>query len=327
MSRAIRWLILIVFVLVGVYYFLDLETIFFYPSSVFSPTRSPAMPRAEVVFDVAPPPASTAGFDGQRAFAHVAQLVAMGPRTPGSHGIRRAQDYIREQLKSSGCAVEEDDFTASAPAERVPMKNIVAKIPGASANVVLFLTHYDTKRLPDFVGANDGGSSTGLLLEIARLLCGKPRGVNLWIGFLDGEEAFVEWSETDGTYGSRQLAAKLSLSGELKRVKAVVLADLIGDTELNIRRESNSTRWLTDLVWETAARLGYQKHFLPETTAIEDDHIPFLRRGVPAVDIIDLDYAHWHVPGDTLDKVSPRSLAIVGHVLLETLPALEKKFR
>jgi Zn-dependent M28 family amino/carboxypeptidase len=273
------------------------------------------------------PAESMAGFDAQKAFAHVTQLVAIGPRPPGSEGIRRAQQYIRQELEKCGCIVEEDDFHASTPLGRVPMKNILAKRPGRSSNVIMLMTHYDTKRIPDFVGANDGGSSTGLMLELARLLCARKSALALWIAFVDGEEAFVEWSDTDGTYGSRQLAAKLALSGELKRVKAVILADLIGDRDLDIRRDSNSTPWLTDLVWKTAARLGYQKYFLPERTTISDDHIPFTRRGVPAVDIIDLNYASWHTPADQLDQISAQSLGIVGHVLLEVLPQLEKKFQ
>ncbi|MBI1750766.1 MAG: M28 family peptidase [Acidobacteria bacterium] len=273
------------------------------------------------------PAESTGGFDGARALMHVEKLVAIGPRPSGSAGIRQAQEYIRAQLQSFSCNIEEDNFEASTPAGRLPMKNIVAKIAGASANVVLLLTHYDTKRLANFVGANDGGSSTGLMLEMARQLCGKKTGASVWIAFLDGEEALVEWSDADSTYGSRQMAARLALGSELKRVKAVVLADMIGDRDLGLRRESNSTGWLTELVWSTAKRLGYEKHFLSGTQSIEDDHIPFLRRGLPAVDLIDFDYPPWHTTGDTLDKVSARSLGVVGHVVLETVKELEKKVR
>jgi hypothetical protein len=275
----------------------------------------------------APPPEATSGFDGGKAYAHVERLVGIGPRPPGTDGIHRAQDYLRTQLRDFGCPVEEDDFHASTPIGSVAMKNILVKIPGGSPNVILLATHYDTKRLENFVGANDGGSSTGLMLELARLLCGRKHAVSIWIAFLDGEEAFGEWSSTDGTYGSRQMAAKLAGAGELKRVKALLLADLIGDRNLKIKREANSTRWLTDLVWSTAARLGYQNIFVSEQIAIEDDHLPFLRRNVAAADIIDLDEPYWHTPGDTLDKVSARSLAVVGHVFLESVAELEKKLR
>jgi glutaminyl-peptide cyclotransferase len=274
----------------------------------------------------APPAAETGGFDGARAFAQLEKLVSFGPRPPGSEAIRREQDYIQSRLQSYGCAVEEDRFHASTPIGTVAMRNLVAEAPGTGTGVILLLTHDDTLRLPGFVGADDGASSTALMLEMARLVCGKKQPLAVWIAFLDGEEAFVQWSDLDGTYGSRELAAKLELSGQLKRLRAVVLADMIGDRELDLRRETNSTPWLTDLVWQTADRLGYQRYFLNDSTTVEDDHIPFLRRGVPAVDLIDLDYPYWHTTQDTLDKVSAKSVAIVGHVVLETVAALEKKF-
>jgi len=291
-----------------------------------APAGPPAASQAALKTD-APPAQTTGGFDGGKAYAHVERLVAIGPRPPGSDGIRRAQEYIRNELRSSGCPLEEDDFHASTPTGSVAMRNIVAKIPGTSPSVVLLATHYDTVRLENFVGANDGGSSTGLMLELARLLCARKNRLTVWIAFFDGEEAFQEWSATDGTYGSRQMAAKLATSGELKRIKAMLLADLIGDRNLRIKRESNSTRWLTDLVWSTAARLGYANIFVGEETLIGDDHLPFLRRKVLAADVIDLDAPYWHTAGDTLDKISPRSLAIVGHVFLESLAELEKKLR
>jgi len=292
------------------------------------PTPQPsASSPAKVQVPAAPPAETTGGFDGQKAFAHVEKLVSFGPRDPGSEGIHRAQAYIHDQLESFGCEVEEDDFSSSTPVGRVAMKNIVAKAPGKSSKVVLFLTHYDTLRKPNFVGANDGGSSTGVMLELARILCRRENALTVWIAFLDGEEALVQWSETDGVYGSRQMAARLAISGELKRVKAVVLADLVGYRDLRFLREANSTKWLTDLVWSTAARLGYEEYFADGETSVEDDHGPFLRRNIPAVDIIQLDdFPYWHTPEDTLDKISPRSLAIVGHVLLEVLPQLEKRF-
>jgi glutaminyl-peptide cyclotransferase len=274
----------------------------------------------------APPPSQTGGFDGQKAYEHVAKLVNFGPRPPDSAGIHLAQQYIHEQLASYGCAIEEDDFHAATPIGSVAMKNIVAKSPGEGPGMILLLTHYDTLRKENFVGGVDGGSSTGLMLEIARLLCAREQPVSVWIAFLDGEEAFVHWSDTDSIYGSRELAAKLAVAGQLKHVKAVILADMVGPKDLKIRRESNSTAWLTELVWHTAERLGYRAYFLPDETAVEDDHLAFLRRGVPAVDLIDLnDYPYWHTSQDTLDKVSPRSLAIVGHVILETLNQLEKR--
>ena len=284
-------------------------------------------PPATVPPDAAPPASSTGGFDGARAFDHVSKLVAIGPRPAGSDAIRRAQDYIRTQLQSFGCSVEEDNFSANTAVGRIPMKNLIAKIPGSRPDVVLLATHYDTHPIANFVGADDGGSSTGIMLELARHLCPRKGALTIWIVFFDGEEAFVQWSHTDGTYGSRQMAARLAASGELKRIRAMLLADICGGRDARFKRETSSTRWLTDLVWSTAARLGYSSTFVSQETAIEDDHLPFLNRGVAATDVIDLERPYWHTTADTLDKVSPRTLAIVGHVFLESLPALENKFR
>ena len=280
----------------------------------------------------APPAAETGGFDGNKAFEHVAQLVAIGPRPPASDGIRRAQQYIKAQLQTFNCQVDEDDFHAQTPVGDVAMKNIIAKVPGEGPGIILLMTHYDTLgSVKDFVGAEDGGSSTGLMLEMARLLCPKKQPNAVWIAFLDGEEAFVNWNQDDDhTYGSRELAARLAVSGELKRVKAVILADMVGQKNLEIHRESDSTKWLTDLVWKKAASLGYGDIFTSRESQVADDHQPFLSRGVPAVDIIDLDgytnAGYWHTTQDTIDKVSPKSLAIVGYVILESVNELQKKF-
>ena len=273
----------------------------------------------------APPASSTGGFDGSRAYQHVSKLVAIGPRPAGSDAIRRAQDYIRSQLQSFGCSVEEDNFSATTAIGRVSMKNLIAKIPGSSPDVLLLATHYDTKPMANFVGADDGGSSTGIMLELAHHLCPRKGALTIWIVFFDGEEAFVEWSHTDGTYGSRQMAARLAATGELKRIRAMLLADICGGRDARFKRESSSTRWLTDVVWSTAARLGYSSTFINQETTIEDDHLPFLNRGVPATDVIDLERPYWHTPADTLDKVSPRTLALVGHVFLESIFSLETK--
>jgi glutaminyl-peptide cyclotransferase len=278
--------------------------------------------------DAAPPPEKTAGFDGQKAFEHVQKLVDIGPRPPDSPGIRKAQAYMQSQLRSFGCTVEEDNFGASTPIGRVQMKNLLVKIPASSPNVILLTTHYDTKLQDNFVGADDGGSSTGVMLELARLFCGRKNASTIWIAFFDGEEAYRVWdNDTDSTYGSREMAAKLAQSGDLSRVKAMMLADIVGSKNLRIKRETNSTPWLTDLVWSTAARLGYGNIFVSEQTAIQDDHLAFLKRKVACVDVIDLEIPYWHTPQDTLDKISPRSLAIVGHVFVESVGELQKKFR
>jgi glutaminyl-peptide cyclotransferase len=286
----------------------------------------------------APAPASTGGFDGARAFEHVRHLVEFGPRPPGSDAIHRAQSYIVDQLKSYACPVDEHDFHGSTVFGNMAMKNITAKIPGSGSAIVLYATHSDTLRLPDFVGADGGGSGTATMLELARLLCARKNSVAVWITFFDAEESqgqwtdknSVQWTDTNSTYGSREMAASMALSGDLKRLKAMILAEMIGPTNLRIKRDKNSTPWLNDLIWATAARLGYGNVFVNENTTISgDDHLSFTRRGVSASDIIDFDIAptYWHTPQDTLDKVDPHSLAVVGHVFLAALLELEKKFR
>lgn len=303
-------------------------------STIGSHADAAEAPQA-IIRHTAPPPLSTGGFDGSRAYEHVRHLVEIGPRPPGSDAIRQAQSYIIGQLKNYGCQVEEHDFHGSTPIGIFPMKNIIAKIPGSGSGIVLYSTHYDTLRMANFVGADDGGSGTGVMLELARLLCARKSALNVWIVFFDGEEAqgqwtnrdSVEWTDTNSTYGSREMAASMALSGDLKRVKAMILADMVGPSNLKIKRDTNSTRWLTDLIWTTAARLGYGNVFINDTTTASDDHLSFIRRGIPGCDIIDFDVAttYWHTPQDTLDKVDPRSLAIVGHVLNGTLPDLEKR--
>jgi glutaminyl-peptide cyclotransferase len=276
----------------------------------------------------APPAETTGGFDGARAYKHVEQLVAIGPRPAGSDGIRRAQAYITEQLKSLGCPVEEQDFHASTPIGDVTMKNILVKIPSANPNIILYASHYDTKRIDKFVGADDAGSSTGVLLELAHVLCTHKNAQTIWLAFLDGEEAFnLQWADPDNTYGSRELAASMALSGTLRHLKAMILVDMVGPAHPVFKRETNSTPWLTEILWSTAARLGYGDVFVNDSSAVEDDHLAFLNRDVPAADIIDLEVPYWHTTGDTLDKIDPRTLAITGHVLVASQPELEKKIR
>jgi peptidase M28-like protein len=276
----------------------------------------------------APPADETDGFDGKRAFAHVAKQVGFGPRPSGSPAIARLQDYIQSELASYGCKVETDAFSADTPVGRLPMKNIVAKIPGDKPGILMLATHYDTKRLENFVGANDGGSSTGVMLELARLLCPQHGAYQVWITFFDGEEAVKDWSDADSRYGSREMAAKLAMKGDLPEIKAFLLADIVGNHPLRFLRDSDSTPALTDLVWKTAASLGYSSFFVNESTPIEDDHLSFRKRGVPVVDVIDLieiQSTYWHTPQDTLDKVSAKSLAITGHVFLESVKQLQSK--
>src|SRR5580692_2995008 len=282
--------------------------------------------------DAAPPPDKTGGFDGQRAFAHVAKQVSFGPRPSGSPALAQTQDYILAELKSYGCSTEVDAFNSDTPAGRIPMKNILVKIPGDKPGVILLGTHYDTKRLENFVGADDAGSSTGVMLELARNLCSQHGHNAVWIAFFDGEEAVrPEWQDPDNCYGSRQMAARFANSGDLTKIKAFLLADIVGTRTPHFKRETYSTKALVDLVWATAKKLGYGTIFVDESSAVEDDHQSFLKRHVPSVDVIDLDNGpggdvyYWHTPQDSLDKISPKTLAIVGHVFLESVKQLQAK--
>ena len=279
------------------------------------------------------PPEKTDGFDGQRAYQQVSKQVRFGPRPAGSPAIVKLQDYLESELKSYGCAVETDSFSADTPAGRLPMKNILAKIPGLKPGIILLGTHYDTKRIPNFVGADDAGSSTGVMLEIARLLCAQKEAGRyaIWIAFFDAEEAVnFEWQDPDNCYGSRQMAARLAASGDLSKVKAFILADIVGGRKPHFRKDPASTKWLVDLVWSAAAKLGYSNVFVNEPGGPGgDDHYSFTRRNVPSVDIIDLDTAndvpYWHTTEDTLDKISARTLGIVGHTILASVNEIQRR--
>jgi len=280
----------------------------------------------------APPADKTGGFDGKRAYAHVEKQVAFGPRPSGSAAIGKLQEYIQSELTSYGCKVDVDSFSADTPAGRLPMKNIVAKIPGDKPGIIILATHYDTKRIENFVGADDGASSTGVMLEMARLLCPKRGNYAVWITFFDGEEAVnFNWKDPDNRYGSKQMAAKMAMSGEIKKIKAFLLADIVGTRPLRFKREADSTKWLVDLVWGVADKLGYNNVFLEESSGATDDHDSFLNRNVPALDVIDFEaypggnLYYWHTTQDTLDKISPKSLAITGHVFLESVKQLQAK--
>lgn len=273
-----------------------------------------------------PAPGAAPRIDPQRAMKYVREVVAIGARPVGSLEHKKLENYIVAQLQ--GDPVESDEFTAQTPAGPMPMRNLIAKYPGTKEGIIVIASHYDTlygRR--KFVGANDGGSTTGLLLELAHHLRGKRQGYSVWLVWFDGEEAVQHWSATDSTYGSRHLAERWQKDGTLKKIKALLLTDMIGDADLDILRDDNSTAWLEELVYKAASNLGYQSHFFAYETAVEDDHVPFGRAGVPVADLIDLDYGYgnalWHTDQDTLDKVSPRSLQISGDVVLETVRLLD----
>jgi glutaminyl-peptide cyclotransferase len=296
---------------------------------------------------VASPPAAAASegrstpFDADRAFGHVKTMVGHGPRPAGSAAIEKTREHIVRELKSYGLKVTLDEFTPVTPEGKVRMKNVIAELPGKSDGVIILSSHYDTKPFKkfQFVGANDGGSSTGALLEIARVLA--SQGQRPWtyqFVFFDGEEAFCEeWSECldgkDNTYGSRHFVEQLKATKQVEKIKAMILLDMIGDKDLTIPREQSSSGWLVDIIWGTAAESGHMKEFPSRTFSIgDDDHMAFLRAGISAVDIIDFEYGqgrednrYWHSAEDTLDNISARSLKIVGDTVLLSLPKIEAR--
>lgn len=280
--------------------------------------------------------ASLHPIDGKSAFKHVEKLVAFGPHTSGSKGIEEVQQYIRDHLEQSGLQVMEKDFTAYTPIGTIPMKNIVGVLPGKREEIIILATHYDTKYFTEFnfVGANDGCSGTGLLIELAAAFAKfrKDLDCTLWFVFFDGEEAFVQWSPSDSLYGSRYLANELQSQGILPRIRSLILLDMIGDKDLTICREDFSTKWLQDLLWSVASEMNYRKYFRECNQQVTDDHWPFLQLGISAIDIIDFQYGgtespgiYWHTAQDTLDKVSAESLQVVGDVVYHGVFRIQKE--
>lgn len=276
-------------------------------------------------------------FNGERAMEHVKKQVEIGPRIPGSPELAKTREYLIGALKSSGLAVRTDEFSAATPLGEKKMVNLTAEIAGESKEVIIISSHYDSKYFKDmkFVGANDPGSSVATLLEIGRVLGAaqqKPK-LTYWLVFFDGEEAFCEnWDDCskpgapDNTYGSRQYVSELRKNNELERVRAMILLDLMGYKNLELGRDTLSTRWLQDIIWRTAREMGHGKYFIDRPEGVgADDHEPFLRAGIPAVDLIQLNgYPHWHRADDTIDKVSAQSMKIVGETVLASLPRVEQ---
>lgn len=277
--------------------------------------------------------AATPPFDAGRAWEHLRQLVAIGPRPSGSPAIEQTRKYIKDQLGALGISTVDQTWDDQTPLDKVRMVNLVATIPGARKERIVFAGHYDTKlfRQFRFVGASDGASSAAFLLELARVLKARRNPLTIELLFLDGEEARLpDWNGSDNTYGSRHYVELAKHDGSLSTIKALVLIDMIGDRDLEIRRDTNSTPWLTNVIWEAARQKNLDDYFVPDATRMEDDHLPFLAAGVPAVDIIDLEnyqaHGKWHTAQDTLDAVSARSLQVVGDVVLAALPQIETRF-
>jgi Zn-dependent M28 family amino/carboxypeptidase len=300
-------------------------------SAEATPTAAPVaaasvLPETPVLADNLPKP----DVNGNQVMQYVKEVVAFGPRPPGSTAHLKLEQFIVSKLK--GVDVEQDRFTAQTPVGKFPINNIIAKFPGKKDGIIVVAGHYDTlySQAKDFVGANDAGSSTAVLLELADQLRGKQLdGYSVWLLWTDGEEAFVKWTATDSVYGSRHLAQRWKQDGTAKKIKAFLLVDMVGDADLDILKDTLSTPWLSDLVYRAATNLGYQSHFYKFQSGIDDDHIPFSNVGIPVVDLIDFTYGYnnvfWHTPQDTVDKLSPQSLAITTDVVLETIRLLDAR--
>jgi len=298
----------------------------------------PPRPRATVSTSsrpITPSPPIVTAFNGQRAMDHVKKQIEFGPRPPDTEQLAKTRAYITDQLKSYGLTVSLDEFTVTTPQGEKKMANIVAEVPGETRTLILITSHYDTKFYKDmqFVGANDPAASVGTLLEIGRVLGSrteKPK-VTYRLVFFDGEESFCEgWSDCgdeqnpDNTYGSRHYVSQLRARNELANTRAMILLDMMGYKNLELGRDSMSTRWLQDMIWRTGRELGHDKVFVDREEGVGgDDHEPFLRAGVEAVDLIQLtSYPHWHKADDTIDKVSAESMEIVGETILASLPKI-----
>jgi Zn-dependent M28 family amino/carboxypeptidase len=275
-------------------------------------------------------------FSGAKALDYARQFVSIGPRYPTGAGHAKAEAFLRNHFKRDH--LEEDVFTASTPAGAMAMRNFIVRFPGKKDGVIVLATHYETNyplRKINYVGANDGGSTTGLLMAIAdqlRLKTAQGKkldGYSVWLVFDDGEEAVqcLEcWSDSDSLYGTRHLAAKWARDGTLGKIKAFIVTDMIGDKDLDILRDTQSTDWLVALMAQAAKKFSDEKYFFKQSTEIADDHVPFVRRGVPSIDMIDLNYGpnnnFHHTVKDTMDKISAKSLTIDGDVLMETIRLL-----
>ncbi len=260
-------------------------------------------------------------FSGEKAFAHVQRLVDFGPRPAGSKALEKSRDYIEDQLRRFGWQVTRQAFTDDTPRGKIQFVNLIAQFPGqakASPPSFLLCSHYDTKMFDAirFVGANDGGSSTGLLLELARVVGQHPDlARKIELVFFDGEEAFEQFSETDGLYGSRYFARELQ-SGGTKQFRGGILFDMVGDRSLGITLPSDSPAEMARGIFAAAEVLKLRNHFTYLGREMTDDHTPLNAIGIPTIDVIDFDFPWWHTADDTIDKISAQSLQIVGSVAL-----------
>jgi len=271
---------------------------------------------------------------GDKAFGHVQALVDFGPRPPGSEALEKSRAYIEKQLRDYGWEVTRQTFTNDTPRGPATFVNIISRfnLKGSGSKgspVFLLCSHYDTKIFDDirFVGANDGGSSTGLLIELARVLAERPElAAKIELVFFDGEEAVEEFTDQDGIYGSRYFAGELTKTKTADQFRGGILFDMVGDKSLNITMPMDSPPRLARGIFAAADALKVREHFTYfDHGSITDDHTPLNEAGIPVIDLIDFDFPPWHTAGDTTDKISPESLRTVGRVAIYYLSEIEPK--
>jgi Zn-dependent M28 family amino/carboxypeptidase len=298
---------------------------------VLAPSLAGAMPAASTSLHDA--------FNSQQAYAYTAQVAGFGERWPGSPGHKKTEDLIQQVLQKDGALIDTDDFVASTPRGPVPVRNIIGKFnvtADPAQRIFILAGHYDTLFKPGFIGANDGASSTAILLAFADALAHQKTGMQIWLVWTDLEEAINDFTGDDGLYGSRHLAQKLAANGTVSRIRGFFLLDMIGDKDLKVARETGSSRSLQDFISRAASQLGYARYFFGYEGNIIDDHVSFINVGVPSVDVVDAEYGRMgpqfdamgefhHTNADTMDKVSQHSLEVVGRTILLTVELLDEK--
>jgi glutaminyl-peptide cyclotransferase len=273
-------------------------------------------------------------FDGQRAFAEVEALVKISPRDAGTPNGRRAAEHILQRLQENGVAAEIDTFTDQTPEGPKTMHNVIGRIPGRSDRWIILGSHFDTMPgIENFQGANDSGSSTGILIELARILANRKPDIGIMFAFFDGEEGIAGYIEGDGLHGSRHMAARLVESGTHRKIDAMVLLDMVGDADLHINIPANSSPGLVRETLKAAHAVGYRDYVsVSRRSIIIDDHVPFLQIGIPAIDLIDFKFGSkpglndlWHTPEDTLENIRAESLEISGRIALQLVKQLTEQ--
>ncbi len=275
----------------------------------------------------------SSAFDGAKALVEVEELVRIVPRDAGTKGAQRAAAHLEKKLKALGFKTITDTFSEKTPAREMVFHNVLGRLPGKTNRLIVLASHYDTKSgiSPDFEGANDSGSSSGALLELARVLSKKaPMETEFLVAFFDGEECETEYGPTDGLHGSRHLAQQIYEGGGAKHVEAVIVLDMIGDKNLNVTIPRNSSGALVKALFSAAEETGTRASFSLGKGAILDDHVPFRLAGMPAIDLIDFEYGsapgqndYWHTTDDSMDKLSAESLQVIGDAVLRMIENMQ----